>query len=333
MKIAIDAMGGDNAPEAIVLGCLQALKEFDDIELTLFGRQEIIQSIIGNEQAEASRLAIIDCKDVITSGEHPVSAIKTKKDASMVRGLTALSEGQYDIFISAGNTGAVLAGGILIVRRMKGIKRPALAPMLPTKTGKGVLLIDCGANVDCRPEHLTQFALMGSAYMKNVMHVQDPAIGLVNNGAEAEKGNELTKACYELFETLPIHFAGNCEARDALSGNFDVIVCDGFVGNVILKLTEGVAEALSFMLKEEFQLNLRSKIGAVISMPALKRFKSKMDYTDYGGAPLLGVSKGIIKAHGSSNAKAFKSAIRQARNFVNGQVIDVIGKIAEQMEG
>ncbi len=332
MKIAVDAMGGDNAPDAIVLGCLQALKEFDDIEISLFGKEDAVEAILNAHSADRSRLQIINCSDVIGSGEHPVDAIKKKKDSSLVRGLESLSAGEQDIFISAGNTGAVLAGGILIVRRMKGIKRPALAPLLPTKTGKGVLLIDCGANVDCRPEHLTQFALMGSAYMEKVTGVVNPAVGLVNNGAEAEKGNELTKACYELFEKLPIRFAGNCEAREALSGDFDVIVCDGFVGNVILKLTEGVASTLAGMLREELQRDFRSKLGALLSMPALKRFKSKMDYTEYGGAPLLGVSKGIIKAHGSSNAKAFQSAIRQARKFVDCRVIDVIGQIAEQMD-
>lgn len=333
MRIAVDAMGGDNAPDAIVLGCLQALEEFDDIEISLFGMSEAIEAIVQNHNiADRSRLHIIDCKEVISSGEHPVHAIKSKKDSSLVRGLEETSAGKHDIFISAGNTGAVLAGGILIIRRMKGIKRPALAPLLPTKAGKGVLLIDCGANVDCRPEHLTQFALMGSAYMQKVMNVEKPAIGLVNNGAEAEKGNELTKACYELFEKLPIKFAGNCEAREALSGDFDVIVCDGFVGNVILKLTEGVAATLTSMLKEELQRDLRARIGALLAMPALKKFKSKMDYSEYGGAPLLGVSKGIIKAHGSSNAKAFQSAIRQARKFVDCQVIEVINQIAEQMD-
>jgi phosphate acyltransferase len=331
MKIALDAMGGDHAPAAVVDGCLMALKEYPDIHISLFGKQTEIEHCLGQNQFDKSRLSIVPCSEVITNHEHPVEAIKGKKDASMVRAFQSLSEGNSDVFVSAGNTGAVLAGAILIVRRIRGIKRPGLSPILPTMTGNGVLLIDCGANVDCRPEHLAQFAVMGSIYMEKVMGVSEPRVGLVNNGAEAEKGSELTKASFELLQRMPIRFTGNCEGRDAFSGEFDVIVTDGFVGNVLLKTTEGVGMMLTKLLKNELKSNLRSKIGALLCMPALRNFKSKIDYTEYGGAPLLGISGGVIKAHGSSDAKAIKNSIRQARQYVLSGVTERIEEAAAHL--
>ena len=213
-----------------------------------------------------------------------------------------------------------MTGATLIVRRIKGVKRPALAPLLPTRTGGWLMLIDCGVNADCKPSYLQQFAVMGSAYMKGVMGLESPRVGLLNNGAEAEKGNELTKAAYPLIQAAPVNFAGNCEARDILSGDYDVLVCDGFSGNVVLKYTEGLSATILAMLKEELMADPRAKLGALLAKPAFRRMKKKMDYTEHGGAPLLGVNGGVIKAHGSSDAKAFCSAVMQARRFAQADV-------------
>ncbi|MDP2891628.1 MAG: phosphate acyltransferase PlsX [Bacillota bacterium] len=332
MKIAVDAMGGDNAPSAVVEGCLMALNEYHDVKINLYGRTDEINALLSGKTYDSKRLNIIHTEQVITNHEHPVEAIKRKKDSSMVAALQALADEKVDACISAGNTGALLAGAILIVRRSKGIKRPGLAPILPTAAGKGVLVIDAGANADCRPDHLAQFAVMGSIFMEKVMSVKNPKVGLLNIGSEEEKGNELTKAAYPLLQTMPINFKGNCEGREALSGDFDVIVCDGFVGNVLLKNTEGTAAMLFSALKSELKKNFRSKIGAFLCMPALKRLKDRMDYTEYGGAPLLGISKGVIKAHGSSDAKAIKNSIRQARAFVKFGVAERIADVVAQIE-
>ena len=235
-----------------------------------------------------------------------------------------LRDGEGEAFITAGSTGATIAGATLIVKRLPGVKRPALAPLLPTKAGTKALLIDCGANAECRPSYLAQFALMGSIYMEKVEGVKSPRVGLVNNGAEAEKGNELTKAAYKKIEAMPVNFVGNAEGRDLVSGDYDVLVCDGFTGNVILKFMEGLGSALFSMLKQELGASLRTKIGAAFAMPAFKRFKKQMDYTEYGGALLLGVRGGVVKAHGSSNAKAIRSTLRQAAGFIGGDVVGVI---------
>ena len=234
-----------------------------------------------------------------------------------------MQSGAAGALVTAGSTGATIAGATLIVKRLPNVKRPALAPILPTKKGKA-LLIDCGANAECRPSFLAQFALMGSIDMQKVEGVASPRVGLVSNGAEAEKGNELTKAAYKLIEEMPVNFSGNAEGRDLVSGDYDVIVCDGFTGNVILKFMEGVAGVLMSMLKDELKSSLRTKIGAALAMPAFRRFKKKMDYTEYGGALLLGVNGGVIKAHGSSNAKAITSTLRQAAGFIEADVVGVI---------
>lgn len=324
VKVAVDAFGGDNAPQAVIEGCVEALGKRGGFEIFLVGDEQKISEHISKLDYDRSRLTIIHAPDVITCEEQPTIAVKRKKDSSLVRALQMVADKQADCFVSAGSTGAVLTGATLIVRRLKNIKRPALAPLLPTADGGRVLLIDCGANTDCKPAYLQQFAVMGSAYMRDVIGVDDPRVGLINNGAEEEKGNELTKATYQLLKDTPVNFKGNCEARDIISGDFDVVVCDGFAGNVVLKFMEGLAMALVGMLKEELMSDTRSKLGAALAKPAFKRFKKKMDYTEFGGAPLLGINGGIVKAHGSSNARAFGVAVLQAVDMIEGGVIEKI---------
>lgn len=323
MKIILDVMGGDNAPQSVIKGAVDALKKYDDITLLLVGPQDKILEELKQYDYNKDKIEIIHAGEVIEMAESAVDAIKKKKSSSMVVGLNLLAQGKGEVFITAGSTGATVAGSILIPRRIKGVKRPALAPVIPTAEG-GVLLIDCGANVDCKPSYLAQFAIMGSIYMKNVMGIENPRVGLVNNGAEEEKGNLLTKAAYAHLKKAPVNFVGNAEAREILSGQYDVVVCDGFVGNVVLKLTEGVAMTLMKMLKKELKRNFRTKLGSMLAMSAFLRFKKSMDASEYGGALLLGINGGVIKAHGSSDAKAITSTIRQAREFISGHVVDVI---------
>ncbi len=323
MKIVVDAMGGDNAPHAIIEGCAMALAEIPELELILTGPRDAIETELAKYDCDASRINIVEAAEVIDMAEPPVEAIRKKKDSSLVRGLRLLQAGEAGAFVTAGSTGATIAGATLIVKRLLGVKRPALAPLLPTRKGK-VMLIDCGANSEVRPSFLAQFALMGSIYMQRMEGIAAPRVGLVNNGAEPEKGTELTKAAYKLLREMPINFVGNAEGRDLVSGDFDVIVTDGFTGNVILKFMEGVAGVLTGMLKDELSRSWRAKLGAAIAMPAFRSFKKKMDYTEYGGALMLGVNGGVIKAHGSSNAKAICSTLRQAVGFIKADVVNVI---------
>jgi glycerol-3-phosphate acyltransferase PlsX len=257
-----------------------------------------------------------------------VQAIKTKKTSSLVCALNSVASREAEVMVSAGSTGAVLAGATLIVKRIRGIKRAALAPVMPTADNHGVLLIDCGANVDCKPEFLQQFALMGSVYMNCLFGMENPRVGLINNGAEPEKGNALAVAAHQLLLNTPVHFVGNAEARDIYSGAFDVVVADGFVGNAVLKVTEGIASMLFDMIKDEMMGSFRTKMGALLAKPAFKHVKKKLDYTEYGGALLLGIDGGVIKAHGSSNAKAICSTILQAKRFIEA---DVVHRIKQQM--
>lgn len=320
IRIIMDAFGGDNAPAAVVEGATLALGRFDDISITLCGREDAIRAELQKHSYDAARMAVLDAQEVIDCHEAPTLAIKRKKDSSLVKALSAVANGEADCVVSAGSTGALLAGATFLVRRIKGVKRPALAPLLPTRTGGQMMLIDCGANADCRPSYLQQFAVMGSAYMKGVLGMESPRVALLSNGAEAEKGNELTKAAYPLLAAAPVNFVGNCEARDILSGGHDVLVCDGFSGNVVLKYTEGLSATILAMLKDELMADTRAKLGAALAKPAFRRMKKKMDYTEQGGAPLLGVNGGVIKAHGSSDAKAFCSAVMQARRFTQADV-------------
>lgn len=323
IKIAIDAFGGDNAPEAVIEGCAGALQKFQDVELVLCGDEARIEEELKKHSLDRGRISVSHAPEVIGCDEAPVMAVRKKKNSSLVRAMELVRDGAAQCLVSAGSTGAILAGGTFIVKRIEGVKRPALGVALPAMQGC-VLLMDCGANVDCKPAYLQQFAIMASAYMRQVMEVENPRIGLLNNGEEAEKGNELTKAAYALLEQAPINFLGNCEGREIVSGDFDAVICDGFAGNIVLKHTEGLASALVKMLKVELMRDTRSSIGAALAKPAFKRFKAIMDYTEYGGAPLLGVNGGVIKAHGSSNAKAFTAAIGQAMRFAEGGVNEAI---------
>ena len=335
MILALDAMGGDNAPQAVVDGAIQALQELDtEIVIWLFGDETQIKACLEGKTYPSDRLVIKPTAEVITCEEAPAVAVRRKKDSSMVLAAKAVADGEADCFISAGSTGAVLACGTLVIRRIKDVQRPALAPLIPNLQGKNTMIIDAGANVDCKPLYLVQFAQMGSAYMELVEGVDAPVIGLLNNGEEAEKGNELTKETYPLLKDLEgIRFGGNCEARELMSGDFDVVVTDGFAGNVLLKSTEGTAKAITSMLKTELMGSLRGTIGGAIAKPAFASLKKKMDYTEVGGAPLLGVNGGVIKAHGSSNAKAFFNAIRQAWKLVRGGVTQKIAAAVQASKG
>ena len=322
MRIAIDAMGGDHAPDEIVKGALEAANEWKDTHYILVGDSRRIEASLAG--ASAPNLEIRHASEVIATDEEPVRAVRRKKDASMVVAGRLVKEGEADALVSAGNTGALMAVGLLVVGRIEGIERPGLAPMLPTQDDQGVLALDLGANMDAKPEHLLQYALMGSIYQRQVLGNAKPRVGLLNVGTEEAKGNELTKAAYELLEAAPIQFVGNVEARDVLQRNCDVIVCDGFAGNIMLKAMEGAAGMILGILKEEFTRNRRTKLAAAIMMPGLRGLRKKMDYKEHGGAPLLGVNGVVIKSHGSSDARALKNGLRQARVALKGNLVQSI---------
>ncbi|MBQ2952243.1 MAG: phosphate acyltransferase PlsX [Clostridia bacterium] len=325
MRIFVDAMGGDNAPQAPVEGAIEALRRFPQLEVTLAGVLPEIEKYLVDCDDVRSRITLLDAPEVITNEESPVMGVRRKKNSATVIGMLQLRDKEVDGFVSAGSTGAVLAGGMFRLGRIEGIERPALAPLMPN--GKGhFLLIDCGANVDCKPEYLVQFGLMGTAYMQGVMGMENPRVGLVNIGAEAEKGNTLVKETYPLLEKAPYNFVGNVEARDVMADVADVLVADGFAGNLILKNTEGVAMALLKIIKQEMMADLSGKIAGLIGKPAFRRVKKLMDYTEVGGAPLLGVRGAVVKAHGSSNAHAFACAIGQVIRMIDGKVVDIIEK-------
>lgn len=322
--IALDAMGGDHAPDAIVEGALRALRKYDDIEILLAGPAERLNALLAGADDVRARVRILNATEVIEMDEAPMLAVRKKKDASMVVAMNAVREGMAGAAVSAGSTGAVLACGMFRIGRIEGVERPALAPVLPSLKER-IMLIDSGANVDCQPRYLLQFGLMGSIYMKNVLNVENPRVGLVNIGAEAEKGNKLSKDTYALMEAQREYaFVGNCEAREVFSGDFDVVVADGFDGNIILKHTEGMANVLFGMLKTEMMGSLRTKIGAVLAKPAFRKIKRRMDYNSVGGAPLLGVNGAVVKAHGSSGAEAIENAVAQARRMLEGGVVEKI---------
>ena len=337
MRIFLDAMGGDYAPQSTVSGALEALEQNAGLEIELGGPAAVVQPVVDEVFAKASkevrdRLTVTDCPELITNCESPVMAVRKKKQSAIVIGMLKVRDAEADAFVSAGSTGAVLAGGMFRLGRIPGIERPAIAPLLPN--GKGhFLLIDSGANVDCLPKYLHQFAVMGAAYMQGVMGVSSPRIGLVNNGAEEAKGCELTKAAYQLLKADDrLNFVGNVEAREITHDQADVIVCDGFVGNVILKFMEGVAGTLMSIIKTEIYGDLRSKIGGLLAKPAFRRVKKAMDYSEVGGAPLLGVKGCVVKAHGSSNAHAIACAIRQTIQMKNGQVVEKITALLDEQE-
>ncbi len=328
MRIVIDAMGGDNAPVATVKGAVEAVKSYN-IDVILTGNESMIEEQLAKYDYAREKIEIVHCSEIITNEDKPVSAIREKKDSSMAVALKLVKEKKADAIVSAGNTGALLAGGLLILGRIKGIDRPALAPPYPTTDGMSVL-IDGGANSDCKPRNLLEFGIMGSVYAEKVLEIKKPSVCIVNIGIEEEKGSEIVKEAHKLCKNGPFNFKGNIEARDIPAGYADVIVCDGFTGNVILKLTEGLADSIFRLLKEEFVKNTLRKIGASLLKSGFKDFKERFDYTEYGGAPFLGVKGVLIKAHGSSDAKAVKNAIRQGIKFVENNVID---DIAEKITG
>lgn len=328
VKVVVDAMGGDNAPAAPVQGAVEALNASSEVYIYLVGQQEVLEEELKKYSYPKDRLEVVHASEVIETAEAPVHAVRSKKDSSIVVGLTKLRRGEADAFVSAGSTGAILVGGQVIVGRLKGIERPALAPLIPTSKGMK-LLIDCGANVDARQSCLVQFAQMGSIYMENIMCVKNPTVGIINIGAEEEKGNALVKETFPLLKACDkINFIGSCEARDVASGYCDVMVCEAFVGNVVLKMLEGVGQTLIGQIKESFMSSLRSKIGAVLVKPALKGVVKSFDSTQYGGAPLLGLKGLVVKCHGSSNSAEVKNSVLQCIQF-NKQ--DINGKIKEKM--
>lgn len=318
MKVVLDAMGGDFAPQVPVMGAVQAVKDFD-ISVVLVGDETLIKKELGKYSYPKDRLEVLHAPSSVRMDEQPSKALK-KRDSSIYLGLNLLKEGKADAFVSAGNTGAVMAVSLFTVGRIKGVDRPAITAVLPNLKGY-TFLLDVGANVDCKPYHLLQFAIMGSAYAKYVLNEENPRVGLLNVGEEEGKGNELTKEAYRLLKSANgINFIGNAEGRDIYSGDFDVIVCDGFVGNVCLKLSESLAKILAKILKEEIDKHFISKIGAITLKPAIKGFKRRIDYAEIGGAPLLGLNAPVIISHGSSNAKAIKNAIKTAVSFAQSKV-------------
>ena len=312
MKIIVDMMGGDNAPLAVLEGTAQAVKEYG-VQILGVGNEELVRKTAAEHNIPLEGIELVNCTQVIEMCDEPARAIRTKKDSSVVVGLNLLKEGKGDAFVSAGSTGALHVGASLIVRTLRGVKRPALATMVPAKK-QAYLLLDCGANVECRPEMLAAFAVMGSCYVNKVEGRTSPSVALANNGAEESKGTPMLKEAHQLLKTIPgIRFVGNIEPRDIMAGEVDVIVCDGFVGNVVLKLTEGVAGTLLGMLKDIFMQSIVTKLCYLGVKGGLRNLKHMMDSEEIGGAPLLGAAKPVIKAHGSSKAKGIKNAIRQAK--------------------
>lgn len=315
VRVAVDAMGGDNAPYEIVKGVMDAIRENNAIYVYLVGKEQILKDELQKYTYNKEQITIRNAEDVIETSEPPVNAIRKKKDSSIVVAMNLVKNGEADAFVSAGSTGAILVGGQFVVGRIKGVERAPLAPLIPTKDGVS-LLIDCGANVDARPSHLVQFAKMGSVYMENVMGIPSPKVAIVNIGAEEEKGNMLVKETFPLLKNCPeINFIGSIEARDIPYGEADVIVCEAFVGNVILKLYEGVGGVLLNKIKSSMMESFRSKIGALLVKPAMKRTLKSFDASQYGGAPLLGLNGLVVKTHGNSKANEIKNSIIQCVTF------------------
>ncbi len=325
MKIVVDIYGGDNAPDEILKGCVMALNSNREISLVMVGKEDEIKEKLKKANYDKSRVSFVDATDIITCEDVPTTAIRVKKDSSLVRALEVTKDDPDCVgMVSAGSTGAVLTGAFLKIGRIKGISRPALAPVLPTIEGGNVLLIDCGANVDCKPNMLEQFALMGTAYMKAVYNMENPRVGLLSNGTEDTKGNQLTKETFELLKNAPVNFVGNMEARDITSGEYDVVVSDGFIGNVALKASEGIAVMMLKMIKREIYSSIKTKIGGALLKGSFNKIRSTVDYNQQGGAPFVGVEKLVIKSHGSSKAQSICGSIMQVYNMHKN---DLIGKI------
>ncbi len=323
IKIAVDAMGGDNAPVEIVKGAVDSVNEIN-AHVVLVGQKQVIEAELAKYSYDKSKIDIVEATEVITTEESPTKAIRSKKDSSMVVGLNLVKESKADAFVSAGSTGALLTGALFIVGRIKGVERPVLGTCLPTKKGF-TFLVDSGANVDCKAKYLEQFAKMSSIYVENMFDIKNPKVAIVNIGAEKEKGNALTKEAYELLEQSDINFIGNIEPREIPFGQADIVVCDGFVGNTILKLSEGLSMALLGIIKEEITVGHYKLAAAALKKP-LGNIKKKLDADEVGGAPFLGLKSLVVKAHGSSNAKAIKNAIKQCVLFAEADIVSKIGE-------
>ncbi|CEH32034.1 phosphate acyltransferase [Aneurinibacillus migulanus] len=327
MIIAIDAMGGDLAPSSNIEGAIEAAREMPDIRLVLVGDEARLTPMLAQAP---TNIEIRHASEIIEADEEPVKAVRRKRDSSLVVGVTMVKNKEADVIISAGNTGAFMTAALLITGRIKGIDRPALSPIVPTVGTAGAMILDAGANMDAHPKNLLQYAIMGSIYAKKVMGVESPRIGLLNVGTEERKGNDLTKETYGLLQESSLNFIGNVEARDVMEHVCDVVVCDGFSGNILLKTMEGMAKTMMSVMKEEFTRTVTSQLAAMMLRPGLKRMKMKMDYAEHGGALLMGVQGTCIKAHGSSSARAIYTAIKQAKKFVEQ---DVNGLIAREIQG
>ena len=331
MKIILDGMGGDNAPEEIVKGAVEASQLISD-EIVIVGQEDLIKQELGKYKFDENKISIVHASEVIENEDTPVRAVRRKKDSSMVVGINMIKNGEGDLFISAGNTGALMAGSLFNLGRIQGIDRPALGSVYPILGSEPSLLVDAGANSECKPNNLLEFAMMGSIYMDKVIGRTNPRVGLVNLGVEENKGSTLTKAAYELLDKSHMNFVGNVEAREVPRGACDVIVCDGFVGNVILKLTEGLALNIMELLKSKFTDGVKAKIGAMFLLDKMKEIKSEFDYTEYGGAPILGVKGPVVKMHGSSNANAVKNTILKGIPFAKENVVGTISEAVFEIE-
>ena len=331
MKILIDGMGGDNAPDEIVAGAIAAAKEIKD-DIMIIGKEDIITKSIEKHGYHGSKITVIAAEEVISNDEAPVKAVRTKKESSIVKGLSMVKKGEADVFLSAGSTGALLAGGLFILGRIQGIDRPTLATVYPVIGKEPSILVDTGANAECKPNNLFEFATMGSIYMEKVIGRENPSVGLVNNGTEEGKGTTLTKAAYELIDKSDLNFIGSVEARELPNGACDVIVTDGFTGNAIIKLTEGMGLMVLREMKRRFLSNTKSKLGAMLLKDQLSGIKKEFNYAEYGGAPLLGVKGAMLKMHGSSDALAVKQTIIKAIPYVEGNVVDTIQNSVLEIE-
>ena len=324
VRVAVDAMGGDNAPFVTVKGAVDAVKESQNLKVFLVGKKDIVEKELYAYEYDKDKIEVVDATEVIEMAEPPVMAIRKKKDSSIVKAMYMVNHGEADAYVSAGSTGATLVGGQVIVGRLKGVDRAPLAPLIPTEKGNS-LLIDCGANVDARSNHLVQFAKMGTVYMENVMGIKNPTVAIVNIGAEEEKGNALVKETFPLLKNCPdINFIGSIEARDIPAGFADIIVCEAFTGNVILKMYEGVAKSMMHVIKKSLMSNLKTKIGALLIKDDLKKSLSDYSMDKYGGAPMLGLKGLVVKTHGSANDIEVKNSILQCVTFTEQKISEKI---------
>ena len=328
-RVALDAMGGDNAPECNVLGAVDAVRDNDRLKVFLVGQKDKIDAVLEGKEYDKDRIEVVDAPEVIENAEPPVLAIRKKKESSIVKAMNLVKSGECDAYVSAGSTGATLVGGQVIIGRIKGVERAPLAPLIPTKDGVA-LLIDCGANVDARPSMLVQFAKMGTVYMRDIVGIENPRVGILNIGAEEDKGNALVKDTFALLKACPdINFIGSIEARDIPAGYADIVVCDAFVGNVVLKLYEGVGGTLISKVKEGMMTSLRSKIGALLVKPALKQTLKSFDASEYGGAPMLGLNGLVVKTHGSSSPKEVRNTLIQCVAFKEQNISEKIKSVID----